>query len=172
VAGWRIDVEFERWRVYCPRCRAVFVEQLDWLAKNPRYTRRYAMHVGALCREMTNKAVAELEHLHDSTVKDLDKVYMQLQVERAGPPAPRAIGVDEISVRKGHDYRVIVSDLDQRDRHRQHGEVPEGRRRDLRGADSARGLLAGWKHAQRRRERRRILGGRRVSADPNAGAER
>jgi len=30
------------------------------------------MHVGALCREMTNKAVAELEHLHDSTVKDLD----------------------------------------------------------------------------------------------------
>jgi len=72
------------------------------------------MHVGALCREMTNKAVAELEHLHDSTVKDLDKIYMQHQVERAGQPAPRAIGVDEISVRKGHDYRVIVSDLDQR----------------------------------------------------------
>ena len=72
------------------------------------------MHVGALCREMTNKAVAALEHLHDSTVKDLDKIYMQLQVERAGPPAPRAIGVDEIAVRKGHDYRVIVSDLDQR----------------------------------------------------------
>jgi len=52
--------------------------------------------------------------LHDSTVKDLDKIYMQLQVERAGPPSPRAIGVDEIAVRKGHDYRVIVSDLDLR----------------------------------------------------------
>jgi transposase len=114
VAGWRIYVEFERWRIYCPRCRTVFVEQLNWLAKNPRYTRRYAIRVGALCREMTNKAVAELEHLHDSTVKDLDKIYMQLQVERAGPPAPRAIGVDEISIRKGHDYRVIVSDLDLR----------------------------------------------------------
>jgi hypothetical protein len=35
------------------------------LAKNPRFTQRYAMHVGALCREMTNKAVAELERLHD-----------------------------------------------------------------------------------------------------------
>lgn len=112
MAGWRVYIEFERWRVDCPRCHAVFVEQLDWLAKNPRYTHRYAMHVGALCREMTNKTVAELERLHDSTVKDLDKIYMQLQVERAGPPAPRAIGVDEISVRKGHDYRVIVSDLD------------------------------------------------------------
>ncbi len=113
MAGWRVYVEFERWRVRCPRCHAVFVEQLDWLAKNPRYTRRYALHVGALCREMTNKAVAELEHLHDSTVKDLDKIYMRLQVERAGRLAPRAIGVDEISVRKGQNYRVIVSDLDQ-----------------------------------------------------------
>lgn len=89
----------------------MFVESLDWLATNPRYTRRYARHVGALCREMTNKAVAELEHLHDSTVKDLDKVYMHAQVARAGMPAPRAIGVDEIAVRKGHDYRIVVSDL-------------------------------------------------------------
>jgi transposase len=70
------------------------------------------MHVGALCREMTNKAVAELEHLHEGTVKDLDKVYMRKQVARAGKPAPRVIGVDEISIRKGHDYRIVVSDLE------------------------------------------------------------
>jgi transposase len=105
-------VEFERWRVHCPRCRAVFVERLDWLAKNPRYTERFAMHVGKLCREMTNKAVAEQEHLHHSTVKDLDKIYMQKQVARAGQPSPRVIGIDEIAIRKGHDYRVVVSDLD------------------------------------------------------------
>ena len=111
VAGWRIYLEFERWRVKCPVCDGVHVESLDWLAKNPRYTRRYAMHVGKLCRDMTNKAVAEMERLHHSTVKDLDKLYMQSQVERAGLPAPRAIGVDEISIRKGHNYRVIVSDL-------------------------------------------------------------
>lgn len=112
MAGWRIYVEFERWRVYCPWCRAVFVERLDWLAENPRYTQRYAMHVGALCREMSNKAVAELERLHDSTVKKLDMIYMAKQVARAGTPAPRVIGVDEIAIRKGHDYRIIVSDLD------------------------------------------------------------
>jgi transposase len=112
VAGWRVYVEFERWRVYCPRCRAVLVEHLDWLAENPRYTQRYAMHVGALCREMSNKAVAELERLHDSTVKKLDMIYMAKQVARSGTPAPRVIGVDEISIRKGHDYRIIVSDLE------------------------------------------------------------
>ena len=88
------------------------VEHLDWLANNPRYTQRFAMHVGKLCRDMPNKAVAEMERLHHSTVKDLDKLYMQKQVDLAGLPAPRAIGIDEISIRKGHNYRVIVSDLD------------------------------------------------------------
>lgn len=90
----------------------MYVERLDWLAKNPRFTKRFAMHVGALCREMTNKAVAERERLHHSTVKDLDKLYMHKQVALAGPPRPRAIGVDEIAIRKGHNYRVVVSDLD------------------------------------------------------------
>jgi len=90
----------------------VHVEHLDWLARNPRYTQRFAMHVGKLCRDMPNKAVAEMERLHHSTVKDLDKLYMQKQVDLVGLPAPRAIGIDEISIRKGHNYRVIVSDLD------------------------------------------------------------
>ena len=32
---------------------------------------------------------------------------------RAGParPAPKVIGIDEISIRKGHTYRIVVSDL-------------------------------------------------------------
>ena len=52
--------------------------------------------------------------LHDSNVKDLDTVYMQPRGTRLawpGLPAPRAI---EIAIRKGHDYRVVVSDLDHR----------------------------------------------------------
>lgn len=88
------------------------VERLDWLAENPRFTERFAIHVGGLCRDMTNKAVAEMERLHVDTVKKLDCLYMQEQVARAGMPAPRAIGIDEISIRKGHDYRIVVSDLE------------------------------------------------------------
>ena len=61
---------------------------------------------------MPDKAVAEMERLRHGTVKALDTLYMQEQVDRAGLPAPRAIGVDEISIRKGHNYRVIVSDLE------------------------------------------------------------
>ena len=95
-----------------PVCGGVHVEHLDWLAKNPRYTQRFAMHVDKLCRDMPNKTVAEIERLHHSTVKDLDKLYMHKQVDLAELPEPRAIGIDEISIHKGHNYRVIVSDLD------------------------------------------------------------
>jgi transposase len=45
------------------------------------------------------------------TVKELDKQYMRAQIARLGKPGPKAIGIDEISIRKGHDYRIVVSDL-------------------------------------------------------------
>lgn len=92
----------------------VHVEHLDWLADNPRYTQRFAMHVGNLCRDTTVSRVAEIERLHRSAVKNLDKLYMRRQVELAGTPSPRAIALEEISICKGHNYRVIVSDQDPR----------------------------------------------------------
>ena len=88
------------------------VEKLDWLAKNPRYTKRMADQVGKFCRDMTNKAVADAMHLHEHTVKDLDKLYMQKWLDKTPKPAPRVIGVDELSIRKGHTYRIVVSDLE------------------------------------------------------------
>jgi transposase len=45
------------------------------------------------------------------TVKDLEKQYMRAQLAKAQAPLPAVIGVDEISVRKRHNYRIVVSDL-------------------------------------------------------------
>ena len=45
------------------------------------------------------------------TVKTLEKQYMAAQLAKAGTPGPKAIGIDEISIRKGHTYRIVVSDL-------------------------------------------------------------
>ena len=86
AGGVRIYVQFERWRGHGPKRRGVYVERLDSLAKNPRFTQRFAMHVGALCREMTNATVAQAERLHNSTVKALVRLCMQQQVARAGLP--------------------------------------------------------------------------------------
>lgn len=88
------------------------IEELDWLSENSHYTKRMAEHVGKLCRDMTNKAVADALHLHEHTVKDLDKMYMLAWLKKVPPCIPRVIGIDELSIRKGHTYRIIVSDIE------------------------------------------------------------
>jgi transposase len=103
-------LEFEFRRVNCPRC-GVKRERLSWLAANPRYTRRFVLAVGRRCRTATIKDVASEMDLHWETVKEIDKLYMQEQLDRAGPPEPTAIGVDEIAIGPGHSYRIVVSDL-------------------------------------------------------------
>ena len=107
----RVYLDFEVRRVLCRSCGQVKRERLDWLADNPLYTKRFAWHIGRRCRHMTVRDVANEFHLDWHTVKELDKQYMQAQLARAGKPAPLVIGIDEISVRKGHDYRIVVSDL-------------------------------------------------------------
>jgi transposase len=86
-------------------------ERLDFLADNPRYTKRFAYYVGKRCRSATIQDIAQELGLHWQTVKDLEKQYMREQLRRAGTPGPKVIGIDEISIRKRHTYRIVVSDL-------------------------------------------------------------
>jgi len=107
-------LEVEIRRVECKTCGKVKQETLDWLADHPFYTKRFAFFVGRRCRSMTIKDVAEETRLDWKTIKALDKQYMQEQLRRAGTPAPKVVGIDEISIRKGHTYRIVVSDLERR----------------------------------------------------------
>ena len=107
----RILLEIELRRVACRRCGAVKRERLDFLADNPRYTKRFAFYVGKRCRSSTIKDIADELGLEWHTVKELEKQYMRAQLRRAGTPGPKVIGIDEVSIRKGHTYRIVVSDL-------------------------------------------------------------
>lgn len=107
----RIYLEVEVRRVLCRRCGKVKQEKFPWLADNPFYTKRFAWYVGRRCRETTVKEMARELRLDWKTVKALDKEYMREQLRRTGIPGPKAIGIDEISIRKGHTYRIVVSDL-------------------------------------------------------------
>ncbi len=106
-----VYLDFETHRVICKTC-GVRNEKLDFLSDNTRYTLRFAMQIGGLCRAMTITDVARLMHLDWHTVKALDKIYMREQLRLAGPPAPRVIGIDEVSIKKRHVYRIVVSDLE------------------------------------------------------------
>ena len=86
-------------------------EKLAWIADNPWYTGRFSFDVGRRCRSSTVRDVAKEFRIDWETVKGLDKQYMCTQLKQFGTPAPRVIGVDEISIKKGHKYRIVVSDL-------------------------------------------------------------
>jgi transposase len=107
----RIYLQLEVRRVRCRSCGKVKRERLEFLADNPFYTKRFAHYVGRRCRSTTIKDLAKELNLDWDTVKTLEKQYMRAQLAKAGTPGPKAIGIDEISIRKGHTYRIVVSDL-------------------------------------------------------------
>jgi transposase len=109
-----VYLEVDLRRVDCRECGAVRREGLEWLLDSPFCTKRFGYVIGAKCRTQTIRDVAKEHRLDWHTVKELDKQYMEEQLKKAGQPSPRVIGVDEISIKKRHTYRIIVSDLEKR----------------------------------------------------------
>jgi hypothetical protein len=107
----RISLDVEVRRVACRGCGTVKRERLAFLADNPFYTKRFAFYVGRRCRASPIRDVAKELRLDWHTVKALEEQYMREQLRRAGTPGPRVLGLDEISIKKGHTYRIVVSDL-------------------------------------------------------------
>jgi len=89
-------------------------EKLSFLADNPFFTKRFAYYVGRRCESATIKDIAKELRLDWKTVKELEKQYMREKLRRTGKPNPRVIGIDEIAIRKGHIYRIVVSDLEKK----------------------------------------------------------
>jgi len=94
------------------KCGKVKSEKFPWIADNPFYTKRFAFYIGRRCQSSSISDVAKELKLNWKTVKDLEKQYMREQLRRAGKARPKVIGIDEVSVRKGHNYRIVVSDLE------------------------------------------------------------
>ena len=85
----RVYLEIEVRRVQCRVCGKVKREQLDFLADNPFYTKRFSHYVGRRCRQGTIKDIALELQLDWDTVKSLELQYMraQLAAEAVLPPA-------------------------------------------------------------------------------------
>ena len=64
---------------------------------------------------MSIKRVAELNNLSWDQVCRMEKSYMRNLLDQHSPSLQlRTIGVDEISIHKGHTYAIVVADLDQK----------------------------------------------------------
>lgn len=96
-----------RCRLRCPRCGPK-LEELSWLGRYARVTRRLAESVARLCRELPIKHVAEYFGLHWETVKGIHQTHLEEQLGPVDLSDIEQIAIDEFALQKGHRYATVV----------------------------------------------------------------
>jgi transposase len=96
----------------CKVCGSVLQESRDVALPLKRYTRAFARYVVELSREMTISAIAAHLKVGWDLIKSIIKEDLRKRARRRSWRKVRRIGIDEIAIRKGHDYMTVVMDLD------------------------------------------------------------
>jgi transposase len=114
LSGKAVYLYVPQWRIVCPTCKGVASERLDLCDPDQVMTRRYERYIAALCEQMSLQAVAKQEGLSWSTVKRIDRKYLELRNEARQFGEVRKLCIDEVAYRKGHRYLTVVSDYETR----------------------------------------------------------
>lgn len=123
IWGMRTLGHFPQRRFDCAGCGQPFTENLEWLAPHRRQTKAFAEYIYQRGQHKTpRKQVALQEGLSESTVLDIFKKRAKQATRQLDHHQVRLLGVDEISLRKGHkQYALVLSDLE---RHRVMAVLP------------------------------------------------
>jgi transposase len=115
IWGMRTIVHFPQRRFDCEVCGKPFTENLEWIDPKRRQTRAYETHIYQRVQKTPRKHVALQEGLSESTVLDIFKKWAKQATRQPRRRGVRVLGVDEISLRKGHkQYALVLSDLERR----------------------------------------------------------
>ncbi|GIK16461.1 MAG: ISL3 family transposase [Planctomycetota bacterium] len=106
----RTFLQVEYRRVWCPHCQKAKVEQLRFADPSRRITHRLAQAIYDLCKVMTVQDVADPFELDPKTVKAVDQHFLQQGFGRTDYDGLSILAVDEIALRKGHQYMTVVLD--------------------------------------------------------------
>lgn len=114
LMGFDLWLVFPQARLDCPRCGPTS-EQLPWLDRYQRITKRLAETIARLAQVFGVSAVATLFHLGWDTVK---LVHHRALASWLGPmetadfSSVRRIAIDEFAIHKGQTYATLVVDVD------------------------------------------------------------
>jgi transposase len=100
-------------RVECPRC-GVRVEDFPWAEPWARVTTALFNAVAVLARELSWQGTAREYGLNWKSVATIVKRAAQYGLKHRARPPVHAIGIDEVSRRKGQVYLTVVYDLERR----------------------------------------------------------
>jgi len=108
-------VHFPQRRFDCEVCGKPFTENLAWIEPKRRQSQAFEVHIYERAKKTPRKHVAQAEGLHESTVLAIFKRQAKKRVKVSPQRLVWALGVDEISLRKGHkQYALVLSDLGRR----------------------------------------------------------
>ena len=100
-----------RHRVQCHECGKIWWPQLPFMDGKHRYTRSFALTALELLRFGTIKDVAHFLQVGWDLIKEIHKNKLQNLYRIIPISKIKYLGVDEFSLRKGHNYMTIFIDL-------------------------------------------------------------
>ncbi|MCX5804368.1 MAG: ISL3 family transposase [Proteobacteria bacterium] len=116
ISGKRVYLHIWKRRYRCPHDGKIHTEEIPWLKKWGRVTKRFAEHVSRLTAITTNQEAGWFLGLNDEAVYRIDKEILEEKAKDilSPPPAAIHISVDEVSYQKYHRYLTNVIDTDRK----------------------------------------------------------
>jgi transposase len=99
-------------RLQCLNCRHIWWPRMPFAKPRKRVTISFEKYVIELMRFATIEHVAKFLGVSWSLVKNIHKAYLQEEHQTPDLKSIRYIGVDEFSIRKGHEYMTIFINLE------------------------------------------------------------
>ena len=113
LANCSVMLQIEHRKVWCDHCGGVRIEQLEFVDACQRVTHRLAYYVAQLCkRGLDVTSVAHHFELDPKTVKAIDKEALEADFGATCYAGIKRLAIDEIAVKKGHNYMTVVLDYD------------------------------------------------------------
>ena len=113
IWGKATYAHFPSRRFGCNHCKKPFTESLSWVESKRRESTAYELQVYEQCKHTDQAAVAKREGLHSETVKGIFQRWARRAEKQRQCTRARCLGVDEISLRKGHQqFALVLSDLE------------------------------------------------------------
>lgn len=108
---FRTTVIVEIYRVCCPEC-GVKTEQVPQLPSKAPFSKRFEEAVGMACESAAARQIGRRFGIAASTVRAIDKRYLERWAQSRKKPLLRQMGVDEIYLGKSQKFLTVVSNLE------------------------------------------------------------